>query len=622
MATLYHYYHYLLLVAMTLPSQINCSIGTSNYMWRIGTGSEDISSSPLNDTEKLNSTLAMLCSNWSTHSAESVMTTDTSASGTCPAWFYAANVTTGCKCGSSLGGRIYCNDTLREIKIRSCHCMTYDELTMDLVMGACAYNCFFYKNVTVLGTQNSYRQFYNVPKNVIGKEMCDPHNRQGRMCGSCKQGYAPPIYSYDLRCVKCNSTDYSWAKYVAVAFLPLTVFFYAVVALGISATSPSMNAFILISQALATPAFVRTMIAFLEFRSSEYSILLRILFTVYGIWNLDFFRTLIPPFCLPVNTLQTLAMDYAVAFYPMVLIVVTYVVVELHAHNVRVVVLVWKPFHRCLARFRRHWNMKTSLVEAFATFLLLSFIKCMSVSFALLVPTHLYNVYGERVSASFLFYDATVEVFGEGHLPYAILAIAVLFLVIILPLLVLLMYPLKTTQKCLNRCSLNSVALHTFSDAFQGSFKDGTNGTRDCRYFAVIYQLPRILGFVIYSLVHTDYWFYFMALVCTFQAVLIATIQPYKKNIHNKIDVILMLIIAMLYASISAHASPYFSHIMEWTCVTFALLPLLYFGGLILFWFYNHTPWLRSRGSNIFPRQPLLRWGEFPDRIVNPNEYV
>ena len=41
--------------------------------------------------------------------------------------------------------------------------------------------------------------------------------------------------------------------------------------------------------------------------------------TVLGIWNLDFFRTVIPDICLNVNTPQVLALDYLVAFYPMLL---------------------------------------------------------------------------------------------------------------------------------------------------------------------------------------------------------------------------------------------------------------------------------------------------------------
>ena len=41
--------------------------------------------------------------------------------------------------------------------------------------------------------------------------------------------------------------------------------------------------------------------------------------SLYGIWNLDFLRTVIPHICLNVTTLQVLAPDYVLAVYPLVL---------------------------------------------------------------------------------------------------------------------------------------------------------------------------------------------------------------------------------------------------------------------------------------------------------------
>jgi len=36
-----------------------------------------------------------------------------------------------------------------------------------------------------------------------------------------------------------------------------------------------------------------------------------------------------------------------------------------------------------------------------------------------------------------------------------------------------------------------------FTDTFQGAYKNETNGTRDCRWFAVIYPSTRILSYII-----------------------------------------------------------------------------------------------------------------------------
>ena len=68
-------------------------------------------------------------------------------------------------------------------------------------------------------------------------------NRTGQMCGSCVKGFAPPVYSYSLACVNCTDYKYNWIKYIAVAYLPLTVFFVIVITFRISAVSGAMNGF-------------------------------------------------------------------------------------------------------------------------------------------------------------------------------------------------------------------------------------------------------------------------------------------------------------------------------------------------------------------------------------------
>ena len=106
-------------------------------------------------------------------------------------------------------------------------------------------------------------------------------------------------------------------KYVAIAFVLLTVFLVLVLNCRISATSPKLNAFVTFSQALSYPANVRAVLFLINEESYPgASIAVRILLAIYGFWNLDFFRTLIPHICLKVDTLQALALDYSIAFYP------------------------------------------------------------------------------------------------------------------------------------------------------------------------------------------------------------------------------------------------------------------------------------------------------------------
>ena len=48
-------------------------------------------------------------------------------------------------------------------------------------------------------------------------------NRQGQMCGKCKDNHSPSPYSYRLKCANCSHYKYNWLKYLAAAYVPLTV---------------------------------------------------------------------------------------------------------------------------------------------------------------------------------------------------------------------------------------------------------------------------------------------------------------------------------------------------------------------------------------------------------------
>ena len=312
-----------------------------------------------------------------------------------------------------------------------------------IVVGACPYQC--------------YLHFTNWAYYPVSDYECITTTRDGQLCGRCKTGCALPVYSYGLQCTACshnrNAIVKRWAKYITIAFLPLAIFFVIVVTLRISASMPSLIAFNFVSQLSTIPLLSRIYIPVLQddivFSNRSTKYFLFFFQSLYGIWNLDFFRTFYNSLCLHpnMNVLQVLALDYIIAGYPLLLIMVTYALVSLHDHNFNFVIWLWKPFRRCFIRFRRHWDIKTSLIDAFATFFLLSYVKFFSVSFDLLIPVRLYNVQGDQINQTYVYYNATVPYFGRQHLPYAALAITVIVLFNLLPIVLLCLYPCKCFQK-------------------------------------------------------------------------------------------------------------------------------------------------------------------------------
>ena len=186
--------------------------------------------------------------------------------------------------------------------------------------------------------------------------------------------------------------------YIVVAYFPLTVFLLLVLCCRISATSAKLNAFVTVAQTIAIPANLRVI---LQSNEHPYLPLIQILATIYGIWNIDFFRTVIPPICSNLSILQPLSLDYAIAFYPLQLLFFVYLLIELHARDFWPIVQLWRPFQRCCGN---RWDIRSSIINVFATFLLLTYIKLLSVSFDLLAPIHIFDAHGNK-RGLFLYYD-------------------------------------------------------------------------------------------------------------------------------------------------------------------------------------------------------------------------
>ena len=93
----------------------------------------------------------------------------------------------------------------------------------------------------------------------------------------------------------------------------------------------------------------------------------------------------IPHFCVSeqLSTLGVVSLGYISVVYPLLLTLVLYSLIKLHHRGCRLVVAIWRPLHRYFIRFRRFWQTSTSLMDVFATFLLLSYSKMLFVSFNL-----------------------------------------------------------------------------------------------------------------------------------------------------------------------------------------------------------------------------------------------
>ena len=160
----------------------------------------------------------------------------------CPPWFVPDNrSSTGCSCREShRQAECGLNFTLLKLSF----CMTYNCETNITGLGPCPY-------IRQYNTTRYHDQLYiRLPDNVssLTEFMCGPLNREGELCGKCKDGYGIALYSYTLECSKCWGHGYGWVLYYFLELFPITVMYFLVVIFHIRATSSPLSALVFMSQ--------------------------------------------------------------------------------------------------------------------------------------------------------------------------------------------------------------------------------------------------------------------------------------------------------------------------------------------------------------------------------------
>ena len=555
------------------------------------------------------------------------------ASLSCPPGFVPQG--NSCVCADWPDRMVICNKDSLNASMQMGYCMTYDNETGEVRAGGC---------INTIFRNDSYESYYPLPINVsdLNDQVCGPSNSKGLLCGECQDGFAASAL-WTIFCINCTNAANGWIKYAAVEYLPLTVVFMLIIIFAINIVSGPINSFIFFSQVFALiPQLIFTVL----YQKVQDSSTLHtpigsvnrspgtVAVTLYDAWNLNVSpRVYIPFFCLTnhLTRFQETALEYVKAFYPLVLIILLYVGIKLHNWNFRPVVYCWKPFLKPFLRFRRIIDPKTSVIDVFATFILLSYGTLTLAIILFLVPQPLYNGQGQKLSTSVMHYSTSTLFFHKEHLPLAIFSIFVSLTFIAVPPIVLLFYQASSFQKCLTLCKLNSQALRIFVEIFQGCYKDGRNGTRDCRYFAGFYFILRIFALIFSStgLINESVLFYW------FIALLFAVVQPYKEYVYNVIDAVMfglmgtiyyLIVWSMEYSQSHGHSSTPLLVLIE----VLYWLPLLYLVLFIVYWVLDRkTSCVQKLKSHKLLRslfqvqeeQRVYLDDAVPHRLLNPEEY-
>ena len=168
-------------------------------------------------------------------------------------------------------------------------------------------------------------------------------------------------------------------------------------------------------------------------------------------------------------------------------------------------------------------------------------------------------------------------------------------------------------------------------DVFQGSYKDGTNGTRDCRWFAALYLMLRIILFVVYASIPTQFAICPTILLSSVPVFFTAIFHPHKSPYHNATDIFLLLVLISCGISIiSIDLAVYKAIRSERTAYAFTIIflsiPLLYFIAISFYKLFTRKHFVQKVYQKCCLLVPCIRREgnveeSWPDRFINTVEY-
>ena len=420
---------------------------------------------------------------------------------------------------------------------------------------------------------------YLLPTNSseLQEYICGPRYR-GALCSTCQRNFSVYYHSYQFQCNSDDICDYGLIFYVLSELLPLTIIFVVLVTFNVNLTSGWSNGFILFAQLLQLLDVTLYGALKMDSTVTRMSMAYKVL---YGFVSMSFFNLESLSFCLwrGAQVLDVIAFRYATTAYALALLIGLIFIMTNCS---------------CPSRWRR-WGVARSptrsVIHGLTAYLVLCFAQYTQTTFLLLTPLRVFD--GERQPSAVLFtMYGGLTYFGRGHLKYVVPACAFLVTFVLLPPLVLLLYPLHYKVLAALGLAESSIIrritffpdLKPYLDSLQGCFKD------QFRFFSGLYFCYRLIPAILQMACPSTFQYYVaMELLLIIILLLHAVCQPYVSRWHNVVDTCLFADMTIINGITLYHHTMTISHAFHDNNValssiqaTLIILPLIYMGGVIV----------------------------------------
>ena len=170
--------------------------------------------------------------------------------------------------------------------------------------------------------------------------------------------------SSGYHCANCSKVWSGVTLYLLVEFIPITVFYVLILTFWINMISAPMtcNNYCLILHSQLTiylifkdPVSINMLTTQSHYSSVAYLVII-IVGTFYGIWNLDILKYVVPPLCInhKLSIIHIEFLNCISTLYPLFLVILTWIFIELHSQNFRPLGEVWfsainpwRPWYKC-----------------------------------------------------------------------------------------------------------------------------------------------------------------------------------------------------------------------------------------------------------------------------------